>query len=447
MLDQDTSANMALNDAKSAMKVFIDLMNPTTTQIGLQTFGNTLYDPGPLIDIASESPNFPSLSSMLDGLVKGQGSGTMQSSIETSYAELNAHATGTHSGDTKVLILLSDGGSNMANQGGLTGLITTAKNSEIYIFPICYSNNCKTGLAPEEMNTLAVESGGKFYTAKTANELTFVFNDISEKIWSLATQGSTMTVSFEDIVINKTYTAKEGSAYEYIPVGIPAGLTVGVMSAPSATVNPDARTSIIWPDKNQSIQNQIEEYPDLRFDVGKIKITEEWSTTFSLKAKYPGCYNVFNSTSIITFGGESLPMTLPDLPICVNSVVTQQGLLAGTLKVEDLQTVPSGGTFTNFIPLQWNTNYNSSTSTNIATEYVSYRINGGPWNQFGALSVPSTDLSQTTTLSKTLDIRNLPSGNYDIWVRATAIDANDADQQITVEVLGSGPRDIHIKLQ
>ena len=189
------------------------------------------------------------------------------------------------------------------------------------------------------------------------------FQELIEIISELCGANTQMTISFDNIKINKTYTATNGSElYDYIPVDIPAGLPVGVMSAPSTTINSSARTSIIWPNNTQSIINQSNQFPNLQFTVGKVGLKKNWSTTFRLKAKKIGCYNLFGPGSEINFGMGTLPLTLPDVPICVNTTVNDTGVLQGTLDVSNLHTV-SSGPFADFVPLQWNTYYNSSNNS------------------------------------------------------------------------------------
>ena len=307
------------------------------------------------------------------------------------------------------------------------------KNCGVYAFPICYNNNCQNGQSPVQMGHMANYNGGKYFEAKTAGELALAFDEIYELINQLVPDNTKMMVSFDNIEINKTYTEADGSkVYDYIPHNIPVGLTVGEMSAPSATINPNARTSIIWPNGTQSIQNQSEQWPYLIFTVGKVTLQHEWSTTFSLKAKQSGCYNLFGPGSVLDFGDGSVPMDLPDSPICVNTTVNDTGVLQGTLDISNLHTV-SSGPFADFVPLQWNTYYNGTKNTNFATEKIYYNIAGGPWVQFNTISVPSADYVQLTPLLSPLqfDVRGIPRGStINIWVHASAPDANDDNEYL-----------------
>ena len=66
------------------------------------------------------------------------------------------------------------------------------------------------------------------------DELAAKFQELIEIISELCGANTQMAISFDNIKINKTYTATNGSeVYDYIPVAIPAGLPVGEMSAPN----------------------------------------------------------------------------------------------------------------------------------------------------------------------------------------------------------------------
>ena len=121
----------------------------------------------------------------------------------------------------------------------------------------------------------------------------------------------------------------------------------------------------------------------------------------------------------------TLPLTLPDVPICVNTTVNDTGVLQGTLNVTNLHTV-SSGPFADFVPLQWNTYYNSSNNAYFATEKIYYNIAGGPWVQFNTKSVPPADYDPAIMSPLLFDVRDIPRGStINIWVHASAPDAND----------------------
>jgi hypothetical protein len=242
-----------------------------------------------------------------------------------------------------------------------------------------------------------------------------------------------MSVSFQNIVINNIAYAYGGEVYDYVPVNIPADLQTGVVSPASTTVDPDARTSIIWANESQSVVDQSGQFPNLAFFVGSLDIGEEWSTTFSLKVKQPGTYNMFGPGSKIMLSGN--PLYLPELPITVQEHLDDVGFKSGTLDLYDL----SNSADTDFVRITWNTNYVSPTSTpaspNKAAETVSYRVEGSSgWKTFYTTEAGVGVSSQTATL----DARNIPRDKQ-VFVRARAIaaDAHQDEQIISFSLPGT----------
>ncbi|MFA4877280.1 MAG: hypothetical protein WC586_07690 [Methanoregula sp.] len=446
MLDQDTSSSMKNPSdtvgtreqaASAAATVFIDKMDASNTQMGLETFGWDQNDPTiGHMDIPSEFSLVKEHLALLGGLGSSK---QMESSIVTSFNKIiSATSTPAHHDDIKALILLSDGGSNLDNHGALDSLVSTANANGIHVYTISYLNgHGDSSNAYEEMEELANRTGGKHYSDMTSAGLNDIYLDIAKRIQILAGANTTMTVSFNNIVVNNTVMT-DSEVFDYIPVG--------PFSPLQTTVDPGGRTSIIWTNGSQTVRNQSAEWPQLKFDVGSIEIGQTWLTTFRLRVKPLGNFNIFGGESTISYNGGSVNLVLPDAPITVKSDLLDHGLVTGTLAIENLRAGSSSGPYTDFIPLQWNTRYNSLTGTNHVTEYVYYRIAGGPWNQFDIKSAPAGDSSQTTTF----DVRNLPSGTYDLMVHGHPVagDAYDADSnQLTVVIGGSGSRNTYIKLQ
>ena len=445
MLDQDTSSSMKNPSdtagltreqaASNAAIVFMGLMEKSNTQMGLETFGkdqtsgitgHIKVDPLNTID---NSPypgdtHFDYIKYNLENLVGLGPSKEMEKSIDTSINNINNETKpgSAHAGDIKALIVLSDGGSNLDNHGTLTTLINKAKaspTSPIYIFTVSYLNGVggeTSSQAFGEMEELANKTGGKHYWNKSLQGLVDIYEDIAKEIQILAGTNTTMNISFQNIIINSTYTMAGHDVYDYVPVP-PFGNY-------SSVQYPNGRTSIIWTNGSQSVVNQSDDWAQskLSFDIGTIEVGKEWSTTFRLRVKTLGLIKIFGSGSAISFTGGGTGLTLPDLFINVKSNLTEEGFKTGTLDIKDENTVPPSGTFIDFIPIGWNTNYTHTVDTNFATEYVYYRVNGGPWIQFDQKSGISSGDSHQSAM---LDVRSKPSGLYTIWILAKAVDADD----------------------
>lgn len=438
VIDQDTSASMKNPSegntprvvwAANAAEGFLNSLDASNTRVGLEIFGyNQSIGHMPIPSA------FSSLINNYKNLDCYESSKGMEKSIETSYDKIIDATGGTHENDVKALIILSDGGSNLDTQGTLDGLISKAKNNRIHVFVIAYLKNPGSATAEANFGRLTKETGGKYYASDNSAEIAGFYKDIEKLIKQLADEDTTMTVSFQNIVIDNT--AYDGSdVYDYVPVGPFTPL--------QTTVNPDGRTSIIWPNSSQTVKDQSLEWPNLKFNVGAIDIGQNWSTTFRLKVKQNGTFNVFGAGSI-SLNGKTVP--LPDSPATVLPDIPPGTFKAGTLSVDNLHevNVPSVGYYTAFIPLQWNTNYDSPTLTNFATETVYYRIAGSTaWHPFDGKSAPVGEFGQTTTL----DVRNLPSGSYDFQVHADAVDADDAYSGIITVEVAHGSTSTYIKLK
>jgi hypothetical protein len=311
---------------------------------------------------------------------------------------------------------------------------------------ICYTNNDQEPSGAAQLRDLAARTGGVAYVARNADELAARFQDLIDLINLLCNEDSVMTASFDVVPINKTYIAEGGSAYEYVPFNIPAGLPPLLMSDPDPTPDFDARTSIIWPNQSQSIKDQSTEWPDLTFVVGRINLTEppeEWSTTFSLRVKEVGCYNVFGAGSEVSLGDGYMATPLPDLPICVNATGEAHGITGATLDLKNLRT--GGGIYTEFIPLLWDTDYVPAKEGNSVVEILYYRVNGGIEKRFGVLTVDQSGVSHQTAQ---LDVRGLPSGTYEISIRVHAIsEEGEEDEEVQIETVTIKYNPPYIKLE
>ena len=438
MLDQDASSSMKNaaetgnareKEASNAAMVFINLMDKTNTQMGLETFGKNDGTDASIYHMPIPSD----FNSVITNLASLRGSGPSTEMYDSIITSLNniiaATSTPAHKDDVKALILLSDGGSNIPDDK-MTTLINTAKANGIYIFTISYLNGGNdNSQAYTQMEYLANQTVGKHYTSENAAGLIPIYQDIAKQIQILAGSDTKMSVSFQNILVNNTFMAGT-DVYDYVPVG---------PFSPLQTSS-NGRTSIIWTNGSQTVKDQSSEWPNLKFDVGSIEIGQTWSTTFSLRIKQLGLIKVFGDGSTISTNGGIGNLVLPPVFMNVQNPV-HPGIQTGTLNVRNLQN----GVFTDIIPLQWNTNYQSTISTNTVTEEISYNINGGPWNRFEVKSAPVGDSTQTTTL----DIRNLnlqPDDTLNIKVHATAGDVYPVDSStLSITIRSNSPYHIQLK--
>jgi hypothetical protein len=456
LLDQDVSGAMSsVSNKTTRLEKAVDAA--TTFILGLVEAGLNI-NMGQ-ISFGNEKANFPQMpiGSELDDIIDNLGilytsaaAGEMGPSLETGLDKLIAATDPDqhpdHADDVKVLILMSGGTSNLRNdEPWFTNQITKAVNNNITVFIISYVNN--EGDSPNaavQFNRLASETGGEVYRVWNEETFALVYADITERIKVLADKDTEMTLNFETVKIeDQVFIGTD--VYDYVPVGLPdpTVLPQSQVSEPITTIDTDLRTGIIWPNGTQSMVNQSEEWlaNSLYFPVGEIPFGKFWSTTFRLKPKIPGCYNVFGEGSGILLNGEET--VIPENIICVVEEPKDEPFKSGMLNVTG---VAPTGSFNDFIPLSWQTYYNSTNSTKYsATETVSYRIVGSTvWKQIYVVSVPSNkDVVQT--YQAMLDIRSLPENrDIEIWIHATAPDA--AEGTVTYTIPLSTPPTQYINL-
>jgi hypothetical protein len=467
VMDQDATSNMGRaisgspttmeQDADTASKLFISKLTPEKTRMGMETFGDATDKPIPQIGRLPVGPGptmIPLVNAEYDKLynLKLTGSGQdYYGSLIRSEDKIILDVTNNMdtAKNVKIIVFLSDGGSILKPEE-MSAIIDKSKASvlgteKIRIFTICYTNNAQEPSGAVQLRALSSATGGETYIARNADELAAKFDELLQRIYELCKQDSYVDLSFNNIQVNETTTMSGSELYDYIPVGIDPTYPLGQVSPATTTVDTSLRTSIIWPNQSQSFKNQTAEWPNnMIFPIGALIRGETWSTTFRLKAKVDGCYNVFGPDSFIDLGLGLGGVPLPDLPICVAQNFPDIGPLTGSLDIRSLQTEgaetdPDTGLeyFSDFATFKWDTMYNSTvSSTNSATEYVAYRAVGtSVYKMFDTKSILSRDLTDPAEpLTSILDVRNLPEGDYEIRIIGSAPDAAPDQESITIRI-------------
>jgi hypothetical protein len=220
--------------------------------------------------------------------------------------------------------------------------------------------------------------------------------------------------------------------FDYVPVGpfIPL----------QSTINPDGRTSILWANSTQSVVDQTDEWEanqQLHFDIGTLNISDQWQTTYRLKANQTGLIKLFDNTSSVSFNDGHDILKFPDLYITVTPNASSQQS-QGILDVSHLAVTKSGN-FNDYVPLEWSLKY-TGFNTTTETLWYSSNSNNGPWVQFDT----RTNIAPGNYINiGLLDVRNLAMGNYWIKVHAVAPDAIDDEEIIPIMVGYTG---VFIKL-
>ncbi|MDK2989552.1 MAG: hypothetical protein PWR16_1081 [Methanoculleus sp.] len=296
-----------------------------------------------------------------------------------------------------------------------------ARNNDVRIYTITFSSAVSTD-CNETMRLLATDSGGKHYIARTASELAGVYRQIAGDLKTEAGVNTTVDIAFENVEVNSTPVAGD-QVFDYV---YEEGASTLIRSYNSTAEFFDPYTrddTAAWEDNRT-----------LHFDIGTIRLNQTWEATFRLRVLEEGTIGLFGNGATITFNDNNR-VPLPRVYITAfgeeNTTVD-----TGSLTVSDLNcTSPAA----EFLPLAWDLNY---TGKSEAVQQVSYSGDGGyTWVRFDTLTSPPG----VSPMETSLDVRDLPPGDYMVRVYATAPDAPDAWDTCSVHI-GNGQKD-YIRLQ
>jgi hypothetical protein len=307
----------------------------------------------------------------------------------------------------KAIILLTDGAWNTGGdpQGGSSAksfpeigtgsVITWANESKTRIYTIALGSDPNQA----ELEQYAIETGGRSYTTPTADQLSSIYSLIAGELRTEAGVNTTADLNFQNLEISGV-TVPGAEVLEYVPL---AGVS----------------TSIILPNGTSQYKNQAEEWNathTLSFNVGTVKLNEQWQASFRLIAKREGTFNIFGSDSVVTFesaDGMDI-MHLPNKTISVKPNLSNSGINFMGLMLSDLTAIRSAP---DWISVSWTLNY---TGTKTASEEASYSIDGGrTWKRITSL-VRSSGLHNEHT---GLDLRQIPgTSEYHIRIEASGED-------------------------
>jgi len=277
-----------------------------------------------------------------------------------------------------------------------------ARNNDVRIYTITFSSAVSTD-CNETMRTLATDSGGKHYIAQTSSDLIAVYDQIADDLKTEAGVNTAVDVAFENVEVNSTPVAGD-QVFNYVHE-----------EGASTLIRSYNSTTDIFQPYTRDDTAAWEENRTLHFDIGTIRLNQTWEATFRLRVLAEGTIGLFGNGATITFNDHD-QVPLPRVYITAFGEENTT-LDARSLNVSDLNcTSPA----TEFLSLTWNLNYTGEAE---AVQEVSYSGDDGyTWVRFDTLpALPGERLMETS-----LDVRNLPPGEYRVRVYATAPDAPDA---------------------
>jgi hypothetical protein len=439
ILDQDCSASMKNPDnnghnrlwnSKEAAKVFVDTLGYGSF-IGLISYGtenNNQFHLAPQVD-----PDL--VKAKIDSLQQGTKSKNLSPSIMEAMHNITVTQPYRPLDKVRAVIVLNDGNSNIQNQDEMDALVgyATSQNPKIFIFTVLYLDGAPTNTNKQnirQMGELANLTEGVMYIPTSPEELKNVYIGIAMNLSKLAGVNATMQINYQTFEVDSQPMPGD-IVFDYVPVG--------PFSTLQSTIDPNGRTSILWPNSSQSVIDQTAEWEanqQLHFDIGTLNVSDQWQTTYRLKANQTGLIKLFDNRSSVSFNDGQDILKFPDLFITVTPNATPFQA-QGILDVSHLAVTKSS--VVDYAPIEWHTSYEGNST---AMETLAYSDNNQDWVTVETLTniAPVVDYYHV----RHLDVKKLPPGSYWIRVHAVAPDALD-DEEITGP-FQVGPEGFFIKL-
>ena len=417
-----------ISSAKTAAKIFVSEMNPIRDQIGLVSYST---DASCALHLTHD---YSSVNSTIDGLNPSGWTATRKA-LYTAISEMSTHKNPDPDA-VHAVILMSDGeynyyGDPLARGKGdskydwrttqndytyFSGLGDSQQNMAVYaksnsvrLYMISFSNDItENSTTWKTMDTLAEETGGKHYHAVTGDDLARIYTEIAGELKTEAGVNTAMNLDFGTIRVNDE--DRVGSeVFTYVHED-------GISTAIESWVdNKTGHYEIIPRHTRDDTSNWTASSPHLPFDIGTVQLGQTWETTFRLAVLADGNINIFGPDSAITFNDGAAELDLPATFITAVPDLNNTGLVYGTLHLTNPRytsvEVPD------FLTAAWDLVY---TGSETVTETVEYSNDGGlSWVRFDTLTADNATTGGVTTL----DVRNLPPGEYRVRVHADADDA------------------------
>jgi predicted nucleotidyltransferase len=301
-----------------------------------------------------------------------------------------------------------------------------AKNSGLRLYGLSFVQLPQQEVR-DALNNMALSTGAFYEHAPNQTRLEELYKQIAIELKNNAGVNTIMTADFDKV--NVTGFAMDGDqVYDYV-------------------YHQNESTKIGWQDGKTNVTNQSDDWladSKLDFNIGTIKVGQQWNATFRLKVKQGGLIDVFGKNSTVSFNNNNETLYLPQTFITVVPNLTVTDIGVKTITLENLMVT---GEISALLPVKWNSIY---TGNKTLTEKVYYRINSGPWVQFDIKTHPYPFGPNFTTTNYVnyaqLDVTKLPFGNYTIKVYATASDAPDFTIYLNNIKFGNSSRS-YIKLQ
>lgn len=469
-----------MHSVREAAKIFVDQFSENHDRAGTVSFGRkgSISRPGVNSDINTReihnNYNHPktygdyatldvgltydlqAVKSALDDIVPDHGT-PLRHGLKVSIDHLVA---GANDGSVRAIVLLTDGdynwyGDPLARGTGstnspdsygtltqsyyrYTGLSSNWQNMSAYatdnnirIFTISYSESLSND-ARSTLRKVAESTGGKYYHAPDPDALGPIYTAIAGELKTEAGVDTKLDVAFENVEVNGAFESG-ADVFDYV-------YQDGISTAIESWVENETGHYEIIPPHTIDQTGDWNDDRNLNFNIGTVRLGQTWETTFRLAVKAEGNINVFGPGSRITFNNGTDTLELPDTFITAVADLNNTGMDFRTLNISNLRFT-GVEPVDEFLPVAWALNY---TGLETVTEDVFYsNDNNFTWVKFDTLSATN----ETKYGESTLDVRNLPAGNYTIRVYGYAPDTGDATAMLVQNVTGGAGKSAYIRIQ
>ena len=279
----------------------------------------------------------------------------------------------------------------------------------------------------ETMEILANTTGGFYEHAGSGDKLTDIYKRIAGELKTEAGVNTTMNLAFENVNVTGVDVPGE-DVFDYV---YDDGNSTHIYN----------RTGTV--DHFDGTINQIDDWnknQKLNFSIGTVRLGQTWEATFRLKVKMEGNINVFGPGSTISFNNGEEELELPATYITAVKSLNNTGMDFAVLNISNLHFTGEEPV-DEFLPIAWDLNY---TGLYDVTEDVFYsNDNNFTWVKFDRISATNA----TTGGESTLDVRDLPAGDYTIRVRGYAPDTEDDSATLVQNITHGANGSAYIRLQ
>ncbi|PKG31733.1 hypothetical protein [Methanoregula sp.] len=325
-------------------------------------------------------------------------------------------------------------GSTGMNDGTNQNMANYARNNNIRIYTIFFNDIASpSGTTWDTMGTLATETRGKRYHAKSGAELDNVYAEIAGDLKESAGIGTTVLMDFGSIVVNDQLDTS-GNVFAYVADPETDGVSTAFAGYPanlgSTMVRKYNLTHELIPGPDYSdvgpLWDNMTPYwnanKQLYFTVGTVKLQETWETNFRMRVLKEGSINLMGPNSLVSFKDEDGTVSTLKLENMSSFTATSSTIFTGatwrTITIRDFERTDGDGDLTATVPVTWTTEYDGFRPV---THDVYFIHGSDPKVRFYQ---QVTTGGGTKTLFSQLDMSRLPGGQYYIYVHAYSDDAH-----------------------